>query len=236
MRLLVLMFIFLNIHVLWAQNLNFPPQINLLQYLDQNINSASVEQNVRKERIWGWSNNGKAAFSIKGCINSETSYSIEFYIIDLITDNILYNIVIYSTSNNNFAVGEDLFNVNKEVFLEAFRKYNIIQQRIDILPLPLRRNNIVYNAQIINIINGESERWNIPSILEYTVLVTANNKSKILRKIIPYYYPVQLYICGYFLSPFENRIIIVMAEDLGGYLHGGILYEFIGCHLGVGFK
>ena len=72
---------------------------------------------------------------------------------------------------------------------------------------------------------------------EYKVSVTAGGKSKIISTFTPLSSVTgHVYVCGYFLSPFENRAMVVIAEEV--WVHEGteLFYKFAGCHLGSGFN
>ena len=209
-----------------------PPKINLIQH----SNFALSFHPVRYARIWGWSADGRVAYSIEGGINSEASYQIDFVILDLITNNVLYNLIIHSGSANDWVEGEALFEVHGTSIENALRTHGIIEQMTDFLPFPMVRNDIMYYAQIIDIEHGEDEQWFLgDTILKYTLSIAANNGRKIIETFTPLLWLFDVDVCGYFLSPFENRILVVIAEDLGQHQHGGILYRFIGFHLGESF-
>ena len=158
-----------------AQDFILPPQINLIQH----SNFASSFHPVRYARIWGWSANGRVAYSIEGGLNSETGYQIDFVILDLITNNVLFNFTDFSGSANNWVEGEALFYVHKTSILGALRTYEIIDQRTDFLPFPLIKNNIAYYAEIIDIEYGEDEHWQLgDTILRYTLSLTVDNRRK----------------------------------------------------------
>jgi len=231
-KLLVSLLIIFNLHALGADELVFPPPINLLQYIEPGSNSVSVRQNARLARVWGWSRDGKVVYSVEGGVNSEAGYSIEFVVLDLNTDKVLFNLEMNSRYVNNWAEGNALFNVYRASILNALRTHHIIAQRTEFLPFPFRRNNIVYDAQIIDIEIGEDEYWLLGNlILRYSVLATAGDRRKTLGNFTPFLWLNDVYMCGYFLSPFEDRALVVIAEDLGQYMHGGILYRFVDFHL-----
>jgi len=209
------------------QEFDFPPKINLIQH----SNFASSYHPVRYARIWGWSADGKAAYSIEGGLNSEASYQIDFKILDLDTNNELFNLTIFSDiypdSDNDWA--EAYFKIHREDIVNALITHRINKQQTDFLPFPITKNNNRYYAQIIDIEYGEDEKWLLgDTILKYTLSITDNDKRKIIGTYKPFLWLFDADVCGYFLSPLENKILIVIAEDLGQYQHGGILFRFIG--------
>jgi len=214
-------------HVVGYQGLGSQPGINLIQH----SNFSSDFHSVRYARIWGWSTDGKVAYSFEGRLNSEASYQIDFFILDLVTDNILFSLIIFSEfceSADDWIEGDALFKAHEAAIVDALRTHKIIEQQTDFLPFPITRNNIMYYAQITDFEYGENEEWSFEdTIIRHTLSVTANDRRKAIGTYKPFLWLADVDVCGYFLSPFENKILIVIAEDLGFYQHGGILYRFI---------
>ena len=220
-----------ELDVVSSQGFNLPPVINLVQYSD----FASGYHPVRYVRVWGWSKNGKIAYSIEGGLNSEASYQINFAVLDLVTNNESFNLTIlidiYPGSADDWA--EVFFEEHRADIVNALITHEIIEQQTDFLPFPMLRNNNLYYAQITDTEHGEDEKWLLgDTILRYSLSVAANDRKKIIGTFKPFLWLADVDVCGYFLSPFENIILIVIAEDLGLYQHGGILYRFIGFQLG----
>jgi len=204
---------------------DFPQKvINLLQYTD----SEQKDYVTRYLRIWGWSGNGKLAYSFEGYINSESSYQIDFIIFDFNINEVIFSLSGEPTYDNDYLEGEELFNLLEDQIIDAFRTHEIIRQETEFLAFPITRNNIVYDVQIIDIEYGEDEHWMLgETMLKYTVLATVNNERKVIGNFTPYRWLFDVHVCGYFLSPFENRALLIIAEDLGQYQHGGMIYRFI---------
>ncbi|MCL2806186.1 MAG: hypothetical protein FWD26_09620 [Treponema sp.] len=212
-----------------GQKAGLPPAINLIQH----SNFAADYHPDRYARIWGWSTDGKAAYSLEGRINSEASYQKDFFILDLSSNNVLFSLTIFPDSAENWIEDESFFEIQGKDIMNALETHEIIEQKTDFLPFPMTKNNNIYNAGIINIEYGEDEQWLLgDTILRYTLSFTANDKIILNETLKPFLWLYDVYVCGYFLSPSENKILIVIAEDLGLYQHGGILYRFIGFSLG----
>jgi hypothetical protein len=233
LRLLIFGFLLINIHFLFAQNLVIPPKINIEH------REAAFGPVLFDVRIWGWSNNGKVAYSTL-YEWSEIIPSINFVILDLVSDRVLFKLRM-STYDENFELrlrDEDIFNMNRTVILNALQTHNIIlhnriEQKTEFLQFPIRRNNLIYECQVINTEYGKNNNGE-NGVLGYSVMVTVNNKRKIIGNFIPPFVD-EINIKGYFLSPFENRIAVVVAE-WGWYQYGAREYRFTGCHLDVGFE
>ncbi|MCL1813874.1 MAG: hypothetical protein FWG29_10205 [Treponema sp.] len=235
-KLFILCFSFFTIYFSPAQELAFPPKINLFQY------SASISQRplygFPNARIWGWSNNGKVAYSIETEVDGRGGQKIDFVVFDLISDETIFELKMDSF-NHNDVEDEILYNLFSSDIANALRINGIISQRIEFLPFPIRINNTVYNSQIINVEHKKGDEYGFFDSLvsKYMVKVIANEKSKIIANFNPVHTLTgYAYVCGYFLSPFENRALVVVAEEHWGFEGTELTYRFSGCHLGVGFN
>jgi hypothetical protein len=73
-------------------------------------------------------------------------------------------------------------------------------------------------------------------ISKYTVLVTANGERKTISTIEGQFGTVGIFICGYILTPFENRVLIILAEERFAIEGTDLFYIFLGCDLETGFN
>jgi len=236
-KVLSFIFYFFLVNVLWAQNLVLPTKVDLFQY------SASISEYDLTEkpvvRIWGWSRDGKIAYSLESVGSFTGILTGSFIIFDTITDMIVVEL---EQIAEDYISSEDLYN---NAYLtdisNEMKKNNIVTgQKYDFLRFPISKNNLVYDCQITDIAFGDHEYgfFNNKFVSNYNVLVTANGK----RKVIGNYVssgpgPGTVYICGYFLSPFEERALVIVAEE--SYTFEGessLKYRLNGCHLGVGFN
>ena len=236
-RALRFIFCIFSVNVLWAQNLALPPKVDLFRY------SASISEyyltGKPDVRIWGWSRDGKIAYSLESVGSFSGILTGTFFIIDTISDDIVF---VLEQTKEDFLTGEDLYNNEYMTDItNAIKTYNIISgQGYDFFRFPINRNNMVYDCQITGVVYGNHEYgfFNNRFISDYNVAVTANSRSKVIGN----YFssgpgPGALYICGYFLSPFEERALVVIAEE--SYIfegESGLTYRLNGCHLEAGFN
>ena len=233
LKLSIVCLFILSIHFIQAQELKFPQKINLFQY---STSVSKYQFSTPDARIWGWSNNGKVAYSIEREIEGRGGQQIDFVIFDLISDLVVIEIKMDS-ENHDGARDEVLYNLFKNNILNALKTSNIIDEKVDFLRFPIARNNITYNGHIIDIEYKKGEIAFDNVVSKYKVSVTANNN----RKIINSFNPIRnetgyVYVCGYFLSPFENRALIIVAEESWGFEGTELFFRFGGCHLGTGFN
>ena len=94
-----------------------------------------------------------------------------------------------------------------------------------------------YNCSITNITySSDAYGFFNDNITRYTVVVTANGRSKNINTFDSDAMTRKIYICGYSLSPFEDRALIILAEENFVFEGTELFYVFSGCHLGTGFS
>jgi len=216
------------------QEMVLPPKVNLFQYKKKSHNPSYGYPDAR---IWGWSKKGKTAYSIETFIDGRGGRIINFVIMDLITDKAVYELEIDSF-NFDDVDNDRLYDIFKIEILKALKEHDIASGTTPYLSFPFKRNNIEYNANIIDVEYKDDEYGFFDKVVSgYKVSVSANNRSKIIdsspavRRLTGF-----VYVCGSFISPFENRAMVVIAEEAMVFEGTEIFYRFAGCHLGSGFN
>lgn len=229
--------VFSCLYSLQAQQFVLPDKINFYQVSNPEYNSSYL--NCPNARIWGWSNNGKVAYSIERIEEGSGSQIINFVIFDVVSDKAVFELEMDSSDQG--VRDEKLYNLFKDNILKALQAHNIIRQKSDFLRFPLAKNDINYNSQIIDIkyIKDTSGLYDDDTLVvsKYKISVTADGKRKIINEFVPVHgITFSASVCGYVLSPYENRILVVVEETHRGFEGSDIKYRFSGCHLGTGFK
>jgi hypothetical protein len=228
---LILIFSF-GKNIIYAQNIELPEKIDLFQYVVPNDDIYGFPD----VRIWGWSTNGKTAYSVERNIEGRGGVSIQFIIFDLVEDTIDFEINVDSNDYNLDDYGGNtimyLYNLNSEDINNAIRKNNIVYKKNIYSPLPGKIKNADYSCY--SNIENEKEPEFYDKIKGYSIIVNRNNKSKTVKNTMDVE-ALSVYICGYFKSPFEDRILIVTAEEKWGFEGTELYYYFVGCHLERGF-
>jgi len=238
---------------LQAQAFVVPPAVDLLQYALPNTGGESV-------RMWGWSKDGKIAYSTEsGDIDDAGNYrmNITFKVMDMVNDKNIFNFSIDTSFDeetrdkmaklhpDGYDFSNDIYKSNRDRILNAFKEFNIITQETKFLPFPLKKDGITYDCRLTDMKYQKQKQAfdNVVQVVsKYSVLVTANGKSKIVSNFTASgdgWLPEagNIHICGYVLSPFENRaLIIVMRRYNLGFMDWNTSLDFIGCHLDRGFK
>jgi hypothetical protein len=193
--------------------------------------------------VWGWSRDGMLACVSNGSAGWRGGTIITAFIFDSVQDSVLWTRQI-----DSFDFESDIaYNTAYSSFLDNFRticgRYQIVQQQPDFKSLPVQNKgttislsvNIVYDSTKEQILqNGGENFWD--SIKSYTLIAETDGK----RKTVMVSTDVSANAvrpCGYFMSPYEDRALIVLAEFSQG-LEGDCYVDFIfvGCNLETGFR
>jgi hypothetical protein len=176
---------------------------------------------------------------------------IEYYILDVINDEFVFDCswnpfqgkdnedpikMIFYMSEKGI---EELFNIQYESILEANNKHGIIYNKTELLAFPLKNNNLIYNCHVDFTYRMEDEGAG-DTIDNYDIIVSRDDgKSKKITSGSLYdgdfNFWSNIHICGCLKSPYENRIVVIYAEECQG-LGEGLFWGFSGCHLDVGFN
>jgi len=237
MKLLFFTFFSLNIHLLFSQELDFPPKINLFQHT---VSQAYFHE-LPYARIWGWSDEGKVAYSVDR--SNLTGQIIDFIILDLVTNNNVFELRMAQYNHHYTIRDEALYIFYATDILSALRIHNIINERTDFLPFPLRANSIEYNIQIIVEYQKDQMdlgRDDVDVVSRYMVAITANDRRKIIANFDAlsnvFISVFNVYVAGYFLSPFEGKVLVVVAERFWVHSMFELRYRFIGLNLNIGLN
>jgi thiol-disulfide isomerase/thioredoxin len=224
------MAIFFNIN-LFSQNITIPPFVDLLEYTNEHGRSSS------HFRLWGWSKNGKVAYSIDKSIEGRGGTITSAIIFNFIDDDIIWEQSIDSVEWEN---STDLDkNIAYDKFCQEYQniciRNNIEFVQIEYNNFPIRHNNQILNLIIEDIAKKKNlQRWG-DEISSYKVIVETQGKKKVIQSknhVRAFY----VFPCGYFISPYENRALIVIGEMVPVSEGGDIDFYFIGCHLSYGFN
>ena len=115
LRLFAFFLFIFSIHFIQAQELKFPQKINFFQY---SASASQFQPYAPDARIWGWSNNGKMAYSIEREIEGRGGQQIDFVVFDLISDVIIFELKMDSEDHNG-SRDEDLYNLFKNTLTTA---------------------------------------------------------------------------------------------------------------------
>jgi hypothetical protein len=208
---------------LFAQDAFLPDMVNLLKYQeDRHLFSFSAIS------MWGWSRNGKVAYSVELTLDGRGGSVTTAIIFDFVEDVIIWKNSIDSFDEN--ASYDEFY----QSYREICRRHGIEFIEAEFKELPIRHNNQIFNV-IIEIVEEENESNWLDEIDRYTVSVETRGKKKIVQEKDDVW-AFDVLPCGYFISPYENRALIVTGERIPAFEGADIHFYFIGCHLSYGFK
>ena len=202
------------------------------------LESISVEKFVRQDRHYGSdrlyligiSPKGKLAF-----LSYETNPQYiqwNFAIVDLVYDEVVCK---RSGEPHDEVVSPTVF-FTPDSLLTDLREHEIYisDGPIAIQAFPLEKNNDVYSTEVSEKKKLEDD-WS-PDTRFDVILHSRNKGSKILTEIACSSHP-EPYVEGYLLSPYEERIAVVVRFDLA-FIEGEFAGSFAiaGGHLNFGFK
>ncbi|MDR2869869.1 MAG: hypothetical protein LBV04_05425 [Deferribacteraceae bacterium] len=223
---LLLIFIIFGAQLVWSANLELP---------------AVAVHDSPDLRLWGWSPDGKVAYSTDYTDNAPRVH-MTFAVFDAVTDDVIFQFVVRSDELGDSVAVPDatiaLYNKAMPVILFALKHFDIRENKSALMQFPLKRNGVSYEAIVADVKYPADE----DALEEYTVLINATGENaKKTQKIVSredysnfeYSFVYSAEVRGYFLSPFEHRILLVVVEQIPNH---DIKYRLYGSHLGVGFK
>jgi len=215
--------------------------------LPAKLNIPKVDEKLPQKaiRIWGWSENGKIAFSTEYTeqLNDIYDFHPDYYILDLTSDTAVFKYEFASVVNSNgITVVSDY---DKNNILKANAEHNIVYSKTTFSIFPLSYNGSEYDCEaIVKFVQEDMSMGArsdiVTTVKNYNIVVTrSDGKKKSVASDTLYtgdfHYYNALKVIGYVRSPYENRIAIITA--LG---RDGMGYEtewiFNGCKLDIGFK
>ena len=220
----------------------------LRQYLPNNF---PAYEDQTKIHIYGWAKNGRVAYFSNIHTDNAGGTLLGFAVFDFVDDKQIFELRIgdyFAGNQSPLAHGGDwkteaefLYKKYGAEISAALTKYDIVERQAEFLPFPLSKGGAVYEASV-RITRRIDKDCN--PIQDYDILVAKNNGKS--RVITSHSEPAEhshpwggceaVAVCGYFLSPFENRALVVIARASFGPSHcSRVRYDFSGCHLDIGF-
>ena len=210
-----------------AQKITLPPEVNLFQYHDEYNRSYSGF------RFWGWSKDGKVAYSFEEYEGRGVYTNVRIF--NFIENETLWEKFIgyYSIDNEGNYLDDDEQIIDINAFYREFegvcRENGIEFVQAEYRQLPIVHNNKTYFVYFdINKIRIIGE---YPHIDNYKIIVETQGERKIIHSADGHY-SLNVFPLGYFLSPFENRVLLVNGRQVPPGYHYNF---FVGFDLDSGF-
>jgi hypothetical protein len=221
-------FAFLNSN-LFPQTPSYPPAIDLFEYNDISFKELIDISDIR---IWGWSRDGKVAYSNDYYTDGYGGYTFMVAIFDLVEDT-----TVWENSAHYFEEFDEAYNSLMDSFVDMCEQNAVEFTQSDFMELPIK-----YNNQEVKIIVEETEfeeddyMHDPGSISGYKIIAENNGKQKIIKEDAELHTLNIVFECGYFISPFENRALIIIGVNVRAFEGYELRYILVGCHLSDGFK
>lgn len=194
-------------------------------------------------RLWGWSEDGKAALSVTSEVNGRGGTVVYYVVQDMVSDEILWTLEDDTFNWENEGADVEGFEPDRIAALsyerhrtavdEALKRYAIQAETNPFLPFPMEWNEWTYTPKVSVVKEKEPQFYD--DIASYTVsLARSNGKTKKIA-FVDDTESRNVHVCGYSLSPFEDRIIVVVAEEQFVFEGTELFYSFVGCDLKKGF-
>jgi hypothetical protein len=213
-----------------------------------------AQEDVPVILLLGWSSDGKAACLQRFTDSEMACYTERLIVVDAVSDLVLFNEIILELiphSGMDLPLDEEQAKAEAQMTIKStLEKYSIVlQESIEPEPFPLQKASVPsarYNQYMpsldLQLVPCQliTETTNIPDVIrEYTISVnTDDGYTKMIAqgKFCTEECVYDSIIEGYFKSPFENRIlVVVLFYYLGTDYDTGYEYFLSGCHLNVGF-
>jgi hypothetical protein len=197
-----------------GQELFVPPLINLFRF---SFNQDT--KNLPNMRIWGWAKD-KIAYTIE--TENMGGRAIQFYVRDLVTYEFVFSYVTDQPRvDDYYSDAESLEDITRIV--DGFNRFEIEYFNNNILPLPIKIDNVQYKCTI-NIEYNTNIRMEKNFVKSYSIIIEMPDGSSFVKTFSDINY-CWVELCGYFINPIDNKIVIVTCEKWDEY---NAFYKFIG--------
>ncbi len=189
-------------------------------------------------RLWGWSPNGMIAYSIERGVEGRGGVLVEYVIQSLESDDRLWTATYDSLAWDDPEPADGDFSALafariKDFWLGKLAYYGIVQSATEFREWPLYASGHVYAATIDLVREKEPDFRD--AVASYAVLVSRDGRrGKVIRRE-PWPRALAVFVCGYFKSPYEDRIAVITAEERFVFEGTELFYEVSGCDLTKGF-
>lgn len=195
----------------------------------------------------GFSKDGKAAICLNEEIDGRGGNVVTFRVQDLVTDEVLceFDWDSYEYSGQDYEEHDQIF--ASESVMSVFAKekgneidkllgqYSIIVQPCEFVYFP--KNDDVYGLSFdVSIEDTGKRKYEVFQIVNYSISARKNGEG---AKRLTFQQDVvceNVHVCGYFKSPYEERVVLVAGEEHYIFEGNGLRYRLFGCDLNKGFE
>ena len=186
-------------------------------------------------RVLGWSEQNKFAYATERLIEGRGGWILDIIIFDLVKNENLYTISIdsfdydfeepiWGQADYEEKVDElikNLFMSRLEEINNVFKAHGFLWRDFDFIPYTAQTDKTIH---IDNIIWAENDF--LGNIIQSYDLIMDNAEESFFSQTVSNQATVGIYLCGLIISPFGNKIIIVLAEERFVFEGTEIFYVF----------
>lgn len=198
-------------------------------------------------RFYGWSRDSKIAYSLEKEEPGIGGFKIHYIIQDLKSNRIVWQLQDDTNNWNDTAfkksknsTGEYSLKLQKAKLETALKSHKIVTGNYQLKSLPIQyiitetyRYEVEIEEEVVDTGRMKYERF---KLINYKIFAhKSDNTSKQLleKKNIM---ADNIYPCGYYLSPYEQLAVVIIAEEKYVFEGNGLDYVILGCSLTKGFK
>jgi uncharacterized protein (TIGR02145 family) len=214
----------------------FPYHVDLLKYSGHDPAGGFVSGNYGANgatgiSVFGWSGTGNVAYMIDGgCGEFRGGFCHHVVVRSMVTDRVVFTLKIDSEDYEEEKTFEQIYALKKKEIAEALEKHEIVERKADFLKFPLKTGNVEYKCHLNRIKKDEDGK-----ITGYNIVIVKNGKEAKKIESVSKCYADTVFVCGYFLSPFEPRMLAVTATNTQ-FEGNNFGISFNGCDLSKGFN
>jgi hypothetical protein len=191
-------------------------------------------------RVWGWSADGKLAWSVERAIEGRGGWEVTYNVQDLVSDEVLWTWTddseAWGDGGMDLAAGEVMptsYGRNRAMITAKLAAYGIKQVEVAYggFPATIGGHGFACRAET----NPGAEAGGADAVMDYRILIRRDNKGEKALTSVRKARALAVYACGFLKSPFENRIAVIIAEERFVFEGSELFYSVAGCSLSVGF-
>lgn len=191
----------------------------------------------------GWSEDGRFAYIRSRTMDGRGGTVFDYVILDAVTDEIAWYRSDDSFDWEAFQNDPDYdydrepeiaWERNGDAFLGALEDFNIqVGAGVDLRRFKFQHRGVAYDATVTTTAADPPEMFDELESYEVRVIRSDGTSKRITGsdEVLGY----RMWIAGYFKSPFEDRILVVIGREQYVFEGTEAFFHFSGCHLNVGF-
>lgn len=177
----------------------------------------------------GWSKDNKFAWCQSYWLDGAVINQFDFYIQDLVEDSIVFEM--HQSSEEDIV---SIWNQLCNKYSDELEKHGIVVSKNKFLKFPVKvKGKKVLVRKIVDELGQDLETGF--NRISYKIVAEKEDRVKIINSA-KNVLQQDVFVTGCFYSPFENRVAVVLANEVPGFEGTDIKYSISGCQLIIGFE